>query len=48
MLQGLLSREQDADMAQTVVELQMRETALQASLAAAGRALSLSLLDFLR
>ena len=48
MLKGLVSNEQDADLAQSIVELQARETTLQAALGAAGRALNLSLLDFLR
>lgn len=48
MLEGLVSGEQDADLAQSIVELQTRETTLQAALGAAGRALNLSLLEFLR
>lgn len=48
MLEGLVSTEQDADLAQSIVELQTRETTLQAALGAAGRALNLSLLEFLR
>lgn len=48
MFEGLVSTEQDADLAQSIVELQARETTLQAALGAAGRALNLSLLEFLR
>lgn len=48
MLQTLVSSERDADLAHSIVELQARETVLQAALGAAGRALNLSLLDFLR
>ena len=47
-LKGLVSNERDADMAASIVELQARETTLQAALGAAGRALNLSLLDYLR
>ncbi len=39
---------EDADLAESIAELQTRETAFQAALGAAGRSLSLSLLDFLR
>ncbi len=39
---------EDADLAEAIAELQTRETAFQAALGAAGRSLSLSLLDFLR
>lgn len=48
MLKTLVSNEQDADLAQSIVDLQQRETVLQAALGAAGRALNLSLMDFLR
>ena len=48
MLLTLVSNEQDVDLAQSIVELQARETTLQAALGAAGRALNLSLLEFLR
>ncbi len=48
MMEGLVSNEQDADLAQSIVDLQTRETTLQAALGAAGRALNLSLLEFLR
>ena len=48
MLQTLVSNEQDVDLAQSIVELQAKETTLQAALGAAGRALNLSLLEFLR
>jgi len=48
MTKSLVSQLQDADMAEQIVELQTRETALQAALGAAGRALNLSLLEFLR
>ncbi|MPZ98534.1 MAG: flagellar hook-associated protein 3 [Dehalococcoidia bacterium] len=39
---------EEADMAEALVELQMRETALQAALGATGRSLNMSLMDFLR
>ena len=39
---------EDADLAESIAELQTRETVFQAALGAAGRSLSLSLLDFLR
>jgi flagellin-like hook-associated protein FlgL len=39
---------EEVDLTQEVVELQTRETALQAALAATGRSLTVSLLDFLR
>ena len=48
MLDGLLSNEQDADLVQSVVDLQTRETALHAAAREAWSALNLSLLDFLR
>ncbi len=48
VLRGLLSTEEDADLAESIVQLQARETQLQAALGAAGRALNLSLLEFLR
>jgi flagellar hook-associated protein 3 FlgL len=48
MMEGLVSTEQDADLAQSIVDMQARETTLQAALGAAGRALNLSLLEFLR
>ncbi|MFA7250118.1 MAG: flagellar hook-associated protein FlgL [Dehalococcoidia bacterium] len=47
-LQTSISSIEDADMSQEVVDLQTRETALQAALAATGRSLTTSLLDFLR
>ena len=43
-----LSNVEDADMAQTMVDLQMQEVAYQAALAATGRAIQPSLVDFLR
>lgn len=43
-----LSNVEDADMAQTMVELQMQEVAYQAALAATSRAIQPSLVDFLR
>ena len=48
MTRSILSSIEDADLAEGVVQLQVRETAYQAALGAAGRALSLSLLEFLR
>jgi flagellar hook-associated protein 3 FlgL len=39
---------EEADFAASLVELQMRDTALQAALGATGKSLNLSLLDFLR
>lgn len=47
-LREQISTLEDADLTQEVVELQMRDTALQAALSATGRSLSTSLLDFLR
>ena len=47
-LQTRLSNIEDADLSQEVVNMQTRETALQAALASTGRALTISLLDFLR
>lgn len=48
VLRNLLSVEEDADLTESIVQLQSRETQLQAALGAAGRALNLSLLEFLR
>ena len=48
MVQGLISQIEDADFAESLVQLQLRETAYQAALGSAGRALNLSLLEFLR
>jgi flagellar hook-associated protein 3 FlgL len=48
VLRNLLSAEEDADLADSIVQLQVREAQLQASLGATGRALNLSLLEFLR
>lgn len=47
-LQVNLSNIEDADITKEVVDMQTRETALQAALAATGRSLTTSLLDFLR
>lgn len=47
-LQINISGIEEADITQEVVDLQTRETALQAALAATGRSLTTSLLDFLR
>lgn len=48
LLQGLLTNEQSVDLAQSLIEMQNRETTLQAALTATGRALNLNLLEFLR
>lgn len=48
MLQSLASSTENADIADSIVQLQTQETALQAAMGAAGRALNLSLLDFLK
>lgn len=47
-LRTLMAELEQADLAETIVELQMQENAYQAALGAAGRTLSLTLLDFLR
>jgi len=47
-LQELIATFEEADLAESLVELQMRDTALNAALGAAGRTLQTSLLDFLR
>ena len=47
-LQTSIAGVEDADITQEVVDLQTRQTALQAALAATGRSLTTSLLDFLR
>jgi len=47
-LQTNVSAIEEADLTQEVVDMQTRETALQAALAATGRSLTTSLLDFLR
>ena len=44
----LLAQIEEADLAQTIVELQMQETAYQAALGSAARTLGVSLMDFLR
>ena len=44
----LVSQIEQANLAETIVELQMQETAYQAALGAAGRTLGISLLEFLR
>jgi flagellar hook-associated protein 3 FlgL len=47
-LEVLVSKEADADLAQTVVRLSQTQTAYQAALQSAGRILSSSLLDYLK
>lgn len=47
-LQGQVSNEVDADLAQTLVKLSQTQTAYEAALQSGARALSLSLLDYLR
>jgi len=47
-LQTSVSEIEDADITKEIVDMQTRETALQAALAATGRSLTTSLLDFLR
>lgn len=47
-LAGRLSAVEDADLAETIVELQLQEVAYQAALGATSRVLQPSLLDFLR
>jgi flagellar hook-associated protein 3 FlgL len=47
-LEGQVSRETDADLAQTLVKLNQTQTAYQAALQSGAQALSLSLLDYLR
>jgi flagellar hook-associated protein 3 FlgL len=47
-LRTMIADIEEADFAESLVELQMRDTALQAALGATGTTLSLSLLDFLR
>jgi len=47
-LQTLIASFEEADLAESMVQLQMRDTALSAALGAAGRTLQTSLLDFLR
>jgi len=47
-LQTNIANIEDADITKEVVDMQTRETALQAALAATGRSLTTSLLDFLR
>lgn len=44
----MMAQIEQADLAEAIVELQMRETAYQAALGAAGRTLGISLLQFLR
>lgn len=48
LLQSMASGLETADVADSIVHLQTQETALQAALGAAGRALNLNLMDFLR
>lgn len=47
-LQELIATFEEADLAESMVELQMRDTALNAALGAAGRTLQTTLLNFLR
>lgn len=47
-LRSLIASFEEADLAESLVELQMRDTALNAALGAVGRTLNTSLLDFLR
>lgn len=47
-LEGQVSNEVDADLAQTLVKLSQTQTAYQAALQSGARALNLSLLDYLR
>lgn len=47
-LQSLIAGFEEADLAESLVDLQMRDTALNAALGAVARTLSTSLLDFLR
>ena len=47
-LRSLIASFEEADLAESLVDLQMRDTALNAALGAVGRTLSTSLLDFLR
>jgi flagellar hook-associated protein 3 FlgL len=47
-LQSLIAQFEEADLAESLVQLQMRDTALNAALGAAGMTLSTSLLNFLR
>ena len=47
-LQELIATFEEADLAESMVELQMRDTALSAALGAAGRTLQTTLLNFLR
>lgn len=48
MVRAIVSRIEDADLAESIVELRMQETAYEAALGSAVRTLSLSILDFLR
>ena len=47
-LEALVSKEADADLAQTLVKLNQTQTAYQAALQSAGKILGSSLLDYLR
>ena len=47
-LEGLISKEADADLAQTLVRLNQTQTAYEAALQSGGRILGSSLLDYLR
>ena len=48
MVCGLISHVEDADLVESIVQLRQRETACQAALGAAGRALNLNVMEFLR
>ncbi len=47
-VQGMLSKNEDADLAQAIVELQHQETVYEATLAASAKLFNQSLIDFLR
>jgi flagellar hook-associated protein 3 FlgL len=47
-VQDLLSKTEDADLADAVLELQMRQNVYQAAIAAAGKVLQLSLVDYIQ
>ena len=47
-IEGQVSKEVDADLAQTMVKLNQTQTAYQAALQSGARAMSLSLMDYLR
>lgn len=47
-LTKLLSNVEDVDITKAILDLKMQETAYQAALQAAGRIMTLSLMDYLR